>query len=47
MADSANDRVHSERDALDISLALKILRMNVVIVARAPDRDFRSARPIR
>jgi peptidase M28-like protein len=37
-ADGANDRVHTERDtfdSLDIDLALEILRMNVMFVARA------------
>ena len=38
--DSANDRVHSERDTLDtldIDLALEILHMNVLFVAQALD----------
>jgi Zn-dependent M28 family amino/carboxypeptidase len=44
--DSANDRVHTERDTLDtldINLALEILRMNVVFVAQALDRDIHSS----
>jgi hypothetical protein len=48
--DSANDRVHSERDTLDtldIGLALEILRMNVLFVAQTLDRDIRTAQPIR
>ncbi|MDQ0850493.1 hypothetical protein QFZ65_002431 [Arthrobacter sp. B3I9] len=48
--DSANDRVHSERDTLDtldIGLALEILRMNVLFVAQALDRDIRTAQPTR
>jgi len=47
-ADSANDRVHTERDTLDtldIDLALEILRMNAVFVAQALDGDIRSAGP--
>ena len=42
--DSANDRVHTERDTLDtldIDLALEILRMNVLFVARVLDGDIR------
>ena len=48
--DSANDRVHSARDTLDtldIGLALEILRMNVLFVAQALDRDIPTAQPIR
>ncbi len=40
--DSANDRVHTDRDTLetlDFSLALEILRMNTMFVAQALDRD--------
>ena len=47
-ADSANDRVHTERDTLDtldIDLALEILRMNAVFVAQVLDGDIRIAGP--
>jgi Zn-dependent M28 family amino/carboxypeptidase len=47
--DSANDRVHTDRDTLDtldINLALEILRMNVMFVAQSLDRDTSIARPI-
>ncbi|GAA3688446.1 hypothetical protein GCM10023081_27240 [Arthrobacter ginkgonis] len=47
-ADSANDRVHTARDTLDtldIDLALEILRMNGLFVARALDGDIRIAGP--
>jgi len=40
--DSANDRVHTDRDALetlDMDLAREILRMNVMFVEQALDRD--------
>lgn len=43
--DSANDRVHTERDTLDtldINLALEILRMNLLFVAQALDSDIHS-----
>lgn len=43
--DSANDRVHTERDTLDtldIDLALEILRMNLLFVAQALDSDIHS-----
>lgn len=46
--DSANDRVHTERDTfetLNISLALEILRMNVLFVAQALDLDPNSTGP--
>lgn len=46
--DTANDRVHTERDTigtLDIDLALEILRMNVLFVAQALDADTRIAPP--
>jgi FMN phosphatase YigB (HAD superfamily) len=46
--DSANDRAHTERDTLetlDLDLALEILRMNVMFVAQALDRDTSIARP--
>lgn len=42
--DSANDRVHTEKDTidtLDVDLALEILRMNVLFVARVLDGDIR------
>ena len=48
--DSANDRVHTDRDTLetlDISLAMEILRMNALFVAHALDRDISIARPVR
>jgi Zn-dependent M28 family amino/carboxypeptidase len=48
--DSANDRVHTDRDTLDtldINLAMEILRMNVRFVARSLDRDFNIARQTR
>lgn len=48
--DSANDRVHTERDTfetLDFSLALEILRMNALFVAQALDEDINIARPSR
>jgi hypothetical protein len=41
--DSANDRVHTDRDTLDtldISLAMEILRMNAMFVAQALDSDI-------
>lgn len=47
--DSANDRVHTDRDTLDtldINLALEILRMNVMFVAQSLDGDTSIARPI-
>jgi len=47
--DSANDRVHTDRDTLetlDINLALEILRMNVMFVAQSLDRDTSIARLI-
>lgn len=46
--DSANNRVHTERDTfetLNISLALEILRMNVLFVAQALDLDPNSTAP--
>lgn len=46
--DSANERVHTERDTfetLNISLALEILRMNVLFVAQALDLDPNSTGP--
>jgi hypothetical protein len=48
--DSANDRVHTDRDTLetlDISLALEILRMNATFVAQALKSAVSSAQPIR
>jgi Zn-dependent M28 family amino/carboxypeptidase len=48
--DSANDRVHTDRDTLetlDISLALEILRMNATFVAQALNSDVSIAQPIR
>ncbi|MDR6417034.1 M20/M25/M40 family metallo-hydrolase [Pseudarthrobacter sulfonivorans] len=48
--DSANDRVHTDRDTLetlDVGLALEILRMNTMFVAQALDSDTSIARPIR
>ncbi|WP_458778701.1 M20/M25/M40 family metallo-hydrolase [Arthrobacter sp. D3-16] len=47
--DSANDRVHTDRDTLDtldLDLAMEILRMNVVFVAQSLGRDTRIAGPI-
>jgi Zn-dependent M28 family amino/carboxypeptidase len=47
--DSANDRVHTDRDTLetlDISLAMEILRMNTMFVAQALDTAISIARPI-
>lgn len=46
--DSANDRVHTERDTfetLNISLALEILRMNLLFAAQALDLDPNSTGP--
>lgn len=46
--DSANDRVHTERDTvatLDFDFALEILRMNVLFVAQALAADVPMARP--
>jgi hypothetical protein len=48
--DSANDRVHTDRDTLetlDISLALEILRMNAIFVAQALNSGTSTAQPIR
>ena len=48
--DSANDRVHTDRDTLEtlnISLALEILRMNTLFVAQALGSDSSIARPTR
>jgi Zn-dependent M28 family amino/carboxypeptidase len=46
--DSANDRVHTDRDTLEtlnITLAMEILRMNVTFVAQTLDRNINIARP--
>jgi hypothetical protein len=48
--DSANDRVHTERDTLetlDISLAQEILRMNAIFVAQALNSGTSIAQPVR
>ncbi|WP_461174746.1 M20/M25/M40 family metallo-hydrolase [Arthrobacter sp. Z1-9] len=47
--DSANDRVHTDRDTLDtldLNLALEILRMNVMFVAQSLDTGTSFSRPI-
>jgi FMN phosphatase YigB (HAD superfamily) len=46
--DSANDRVHTDRDTLEtlnINLAMEILRMNVMFVTQALDREIKIANP--